>query len=83
MYYTMPVLLPDNERVYNIYAWEPTTHSNQLHVLNINSDGLDLAGKSPNISWAGQFGTNCAVAEVFGRYGAAGPVDQAWARVSN
>lgn len=57
MRYILPTL-PSGERMYNIYAWNPTANSNQWHIVNVNSDGQDLAGSTPNISWAGQFGTN-------------------------
>jgi hypothetical protein len=57
VYYYMPVL-PYDERTYNIYAWNPAAHSDDWHILNINSDGQDLAGSTPNISWAGIFNTN-------------------------
>lgn len=71
VYYRMPVL-PYNERMYNIYAWNPTANSSQWHILNINSDGLDSAGHSPNISWPGQFNTNAQWIQ----YPADGPIAQ-------
>lgn len=57
MRYILPAL-PSGERMYNIYGWEPATNSNQWHIVNVNSDGQDLAGSTPNISWGGMFGTN-------------------------
>ena len=57
VYYNLPAL-PSGEHLYNVYAWNPAENSNAWHPLNVNADGSDTAGNSPNISWAGQFGTN-------------------------
>jgi uncharacterized protein (TIGR03382 family) len=57
MNYALPPL-PAGEHIYNVYAWNPTANSSQWHIVNVNSDGADSAGSSPNISWTGLFGTN-------------------------